>query len=135
MDVQPSKKLTIYVLSKEANYIDKCSSYIMKLANVQAIEFISDKGEVKEKCANIVSDFAEILIPLGELVDMDKEIARLNKELETLKKEIARGEGMLRNQGFLAKAPKQLVDAENEKLATNKEKFAKLEARIKELME
>lgn len=133
MDVQPSKKLTIYVLSKEANYIDKCSSYIMKLANVQAIEFISDKGEVKEKCANIVSDFAEILIPLGELVDMDKEIARLNKELETLKKEIARGEGMLKNQGFLAKAPKQLVDAENEKLATNKEKFAKLEARIAEL--
>ena len=135
MDVQPSKKLTIYVVSNEANYIDKCSSYIMKLANVQAIEFISDKGDVKEKCANIVSDYAEILIPLGELVDMDKEIARLNKELETLKKEIARGEGMLKNQGFLAKAPKQLVDAETEKLTANKEKFAKLEARIKELME
>jgi len=64
---------------------------------------------------------------------IDKEIARLNKELDGVNKEIARGEGMLNNKGFIAKAPKQLVDAETEKLKKNRELKEKLVARIEDL--
>ena len=50
-----------------------------------------------------------------------------------MNKEIARGEGMLNNKGFIAKAPKQLVDAETEKLKKNRELKEKRVARIEDL--
>ncbi|MBQ6255622.1 MAG: hypothetical protein IJJ60_03450, partial [Clostridia bacterium] len=75
----------------------------------------------------------EYFIPLGELVDFEKEKARLNKERDNLMKEIARAEGKLNNPGFVSKAPANLVAAEKEKLEKNKEMLTALEARIAEL--
>ena len=66
-------------------------------------------------------------------MDFEKEIARLTKELENLKKEMTRSQSMLNNQGFLAKAPAQLVQQERDKLEAAKEKAAALENRIAEL--
>ena len=77
----------------------------------------------------------ELFIPLGDLVDFEKETARLTKELENLKKEMARSNGMLNNPGFLAKAPAQLVQQEKDKLEAAKAKAAALENRIAELKE
>ena len=74
-------------------------------------------------------------IPLGDLVDFEKEIARLNKELDNLRKEIARAEGKLNNQGFIAKAPAALVEQEKAKLALNQQKLEQVEKRLAELKE
>ena len=74
-----------------------------------------------------------MFIPLGDLVDFEKEIARLNKELATVEKEIERAKGKLSNQGFLSKAPAQLVEAEKEKLEANEKKAVSLNERIAEL--
>ena len=60
----------------------------------------------------------EIRIPLGDLVDLQKELARLEKERKNLEGEIARAQGKLNNPGFLSKAPAQLVEQEREKLKT-----------------
>ncbi len=65
-------------------------------------------------------------IPMGELVDLEKEKARLTAELENVTAEIARADGKLQNQGFLSKAPKKLVDAEHAKL----EKFIAMREKI-----
>ena len=75
----------------------------------------------------------ELFIPLGDLVDFEKEIARLNKELTNLQKELDRARGKLSNEGFLSKAPAQLVAAEREKLEANEKKAAALVSRIEEL--
>ena len=77
----------------------------------------------------------ELFIPLGDLVDFDKEIARLTKELENIGKEMNRSRGMLNNAGFIAKAPAQLVQQEKDKLEAAKAKAAALENRIAELKE
>lgn len=135
MNVPPSKKVTLHILSADKAYIEKNMQYIIKLANAGNIDFISDKSEVKGKSTGIVLERAEILIPLGDLVDTEKEIARLNKELAAAAAEIERSEKMLNNAGFVAKAPKQLIDKENNNLSVNKELYARLEARIKELSE
>ena len=78
---------------------------------------------------------------LGE--DEDEEIAELRSRIrdsklppaarENVEKEIARAEGKLSNQGFLSKAPQQLVEAEKAKLETNKAMLVSLDARIEEL--
>ena len=72
-------------------------------------------------------------MPLGELVDVEKEIARLAKDLKNAEGEVARANGKLSNEGFLAKAPANLVEAEREKLAQAQDKVAKLKARMEEM--
>lgn len=133
MQVAPSKKIKVYVKAGEhAAVVEKLSTYIEKMAGVGEVVMTDEKPDEK-KLSALVTTYAEIFIPLGELIDTDKEIARLNKELDGVNKEIARGEGMLNNKGFIAKAPKQLVDAETEKLKKNRELKEKLVARIEDL--
>ena len=72
-------------------------------------------------------------VPLGELVDYDKELARLKGELEKAENEIARANGKLANAGFVAKAPKALIDGEKAKVAKYTEIKDKILASIEEL--
>ena len=67
---------------------------------------------------------------MDELVDREKEIARLEKEKAKVQKDIDFLSGKLNNQGFIAKAPAQLIDAEKAKLAKAEEKMAKIERSI-----
>ena len=66
-------------------------------------------------------------------MDVEKEIARLEKDKKNVEGEIARAQGKLNNAGFVAKAPKHLIDAEHEKLATNRQLLEKLETRLEEM--
>jgi len=68
----------------------------------------------------------KIYIPVGQLVDSEKEKERVNKEIESLKFEISRSEKMLSNKGFVDKAPQAMVENEKKKLEINKQKLAKL---------
>ena len=72
-------------------------------------------------------------MPLGELVDVEKELKRLEKDRKNLEGEIARANGKLNNAGFIAKAPANLVEQERVKLETNRQLLGKLEERIKEM--
>lgn len=83
-------------------------------------------NEITEKCVKVFSNLATIYIPMGELVDNEKEIERINKELKAVEFEINRSEKMLSNAGFMAKAPEALVQAERDKLAKNKALYQKL---------
>ena len=66
-------------------------------------------------------------------MDRDKEIARLTKELENAESEIARAKGKLNNQGFLSKAPQNLVENEKAKLAKFTDLRKELLDRLEEL--
>ncbi len=137
MNVAAGKRTRLMLLPKEgwADALAETSVYFGRLAWASSVEMISSRDEVKEKTVSAVTAAAELFIPLGDLVDFAKEIARLNKELENLNKEVARAEGKLNNPGFVAKAPAALVAQEKEKLETNKQKAAALEGRIAELKE
>ena len=129
----PSKKVTLYVATQNVSPFKNGKAYIEKLAGVEKIEFVSDKSEIKEKTVSQVLAGAELYIPLGELVDMAKELDRLKKELENVEGEIKRASGKLANNGFLEKAPKALVDSEREKLNKYIEIRTKLKDQIKDL--
>ena len=86
-----------------------------------------------KKTVSAVCAPAEIRIPLGELVDIGKEIDRLTKELGKLESEISRASARLSNPGFTGKAPAALVEQEKEKLATNQGMLDSLQKRIEEL--
>jgi valyl-tRNA synthetase len=131
----PSKKVDLFIVTEKKNLINKALVYIEKLANVNEIKFIESKDELSVKTVSVVLDKTELYIPLGELVDAEKEIARLKGELNKVESEIARANGKLSNNGFLAKAPKNLVDEEREKLNKYIDMRKKILLNIKEIEE
>ena len=72
-------------------------------------------------------------MPLGELVDIEKEKARLTAEIERIDAEIARAEGKLNNESFVSKAPAKLVEAEHEKVKKYQDMKAKCVAQLENL--
>ena len=132
MNVPPAKRFSLYLLADESKLSD-ATTYIEKLAGVSKVTFVKSKEEAGDKVARAATGSAELFIPLGELVDFEKERARLSKEIGKVTAEINRGKGMLNNAGFVAKAPESLVNAEKEKLAKNEELLAKLNAQLADL--
>ena len=129
----PSKKITLYISTEKTAAIKAGASYIKKLAGVSEVKIIKNKSGLTEKVVSQVIDKAELFIPLGELVDFDKEIERIKKEIENVDNEIARASGKLANKGFLDKAPKALVDAERAKYDKFIDMREKLNKQLKDL--
>ncbi len=129
----PSKKVKLYVKTENLKVIKNGAVYIEKLAGVSEIQVINEKNNLTEKVVSQVIDGFELFIPLGELVDFEKEIERLEKELYTVDNEIARANGKLSNNKFLEKAPKNLVEAEREKMNKYIDMRNKIIAQIKDL--
>ncbi|MBQ8654652.1 MAG: class I tRNA ligase family protein, partial [Clostridia bacterium] len=137
MNVAPSKRTRLMLVPGEgwADTLADADIYFRRLAGASESEVIADRGTITGKNVSAVTKAGELFIPLGDLVDFDKEIARLQKELDNVRKEIARAEGKLNNQGFISKAPAALVEQEKAKLAANQVKVGQLENRINELKE
>ena len=135
MNVAPSKRTHLMLLPAEGwkAALENGEGYFKRLAGASEVALITERAEVREKTVSAVTAAGEHFIPLGDLVDFEKEIARLKKELENLGREMERARGKLNNPGFVAKAPSSLVEAEKEKLASNEQKAAALEGRIAEL--
>lgn len=133
MNVPNSNRVHLFVKTEKEHIFSSASTYIEKLSGVSNISFIKDKSEAGDKLCQAVVAAAELYIPLGELVDTEKETARLLKSKDKIIAEIRRSEGMLNNQGFISKAPQSLVDAEKAKLEANKDLLAKVEKQLQDL--
>ena len=135
MKVQPGKRTHVTLLP-EAGWEDAMAlaePYLQRLAGASAVT-LGQKGETsKEKTVSAVCEAAEIRIPLGDLVDIEKEIARLGKEHTSLAAEIERASARLNNPGFVGKAPAALVEQERAKLLTSQGMLDSLAQRIAEL--
>ena len=137
MNVAAGKRTHLMLVPAEgwADTLAHADMYFRRLAGASASEVITDRATITGKNVSAVTKAGELFIPLGDLVDFDKEIARLQKELDNVRKEIARAEGKLGNPGFVSKAPAALVEQEKAKLADNRTKVGALENRIAELKE
>ena len=133
LNCPPSKKVGLYIVTEAKRLITSNEDSILKLAGAKYIKFVHDKQEAGENCVAKVVPTGTLYIPMGELVDFEKEKARLEAELEKATAEISRADGKLQNQGFMAKAPKKLVDEEREKLNKFIEMREKILSQLKNL--
>ena len=131
----PSTKIDVYFVTESKKLINDSALYFNKLVNVNEIKFVDSKDEITEKVVSKILEGVEIYVPLGALVDTEKELARLQGELDKAENEIKRAEGKLSNQGFVAKAPKALIDGERAKVQKFTEIRDKILASIKELQD
>lgn len=104
----------------------------------EAFQFLAFASDVKvgadndltEQAVSAVTGSVQILLPIKELLNLETEIARMEKEEKRLQGEIKRLEGKLNNQGFVTKAPAEVVDQEREKLTTYKGELTTVEDRL-----
>ena len=129
MNVVPSKKTRLTIVTEHVSIYEDATPYFERLAYASEINVVSaDKGYDEKDAVNVVTSDAKIFIPLGQLVDFEKELQRLEAEKEKLISEINRVEGKLSNEKFISKAPQAVIDEE-------KQKGQKYEATLKSVLE
>ena len=131
MNVPPSRKTNLYIATAEPNTFENGIAILNKLAYATQIT-IGQAFDI-EGAVTIVTNDAKVYIPMDELVDKKAELARLNKELETAKKQFAQVNGKLNNQGFLSKAPAQVVEGVKKDFETLTERIQLIESSISAL--
>jgi valyl-tRNA synthetase len=120
MNVPPSKKTHVYIETAFKASFEAAIPFIMRLAFASTVE-IGEKFDIEDS-VRIVAEGALIFIPMGELVDTQKEIARLEKERLGCIKQLEQVILKLSNDGFLSKAPVSVVAAEKERAQKLREK-------------
>ncbi|MBP3567993.1 MAG: valine--tRNA ligase [Lachnospiraceae bacterium] len=133
MNVPPSRKATVYVVSADAAVRDTFEGskvFFATLGGASEVLIQEDKAGIAEDAVSAVLPQAVIYIPFSDLVDIEKEIERLNKEKARLTGEIKRGESMLSNANFVAKAPEAKIAEERAKLENYKSMMAQVEERL-----
>ncbi|MDP4144301.1 MAG: valine--tRNA ligase [Bacillota bacterium] len=135
MNVPPSRKAKVMIYAGEdtKDAFAKGNTYFEKLASASEVEFLVSKDGAPENAVSAVTKGAELFMPLLDLIDLEKELQRLNSEKEKLEKEIDRVEKKLSNQGFIAKAPAQVVEEEKAKGEKYKEMLQSVVERIESL--
>ena len=132
-DCPPSKKVELYIVTDSKRLLQLNKDCIMKLSGASNLKFVQNSSEVEGKMVSSVTEIAQIYVPLGELVDIEKEKARLSAEIERIDSEIVRAQGKLNNPNFVNKAPKKLVEDEQEKVKKYQDMKAKCVAQLQEL--
>ncbi len=125
MNVPPSKKAPLTIVSERTDiYNEKTEAFFVKLASASSLTVLPEYHD--EKSVQTVTENAVVYIPLAEMIDFEKELARLEGEKKNTLFEIERLEKKLSNEGFVAKAPAQVVEGERAKLTKYRDTLEKI---------
>ncbi|QUB96776.1 valine--tRNA ligase [Leptotrichia sp. oral taxon 221] len=130
-NVSPAKKIEVIfkiVNDGEKEILEHNAKILDKLSNVEKYEF---NTEIPALVGFKLVETTEIYVPLADLIDKEKEIAKLEKDIQKTQKELDRVLGKLSNEKFLSKAPKEVIDKENGIKEELENKIAKFKESIK----
>lgn len=137
MNIPPSKKAMLNIVSKETELFSDAAKYFQRLASASEIAVAESEAQFDaatlEDAVSVVTEAATIYIPMGDLVDFKAELERLNKEKQAVLKEIDFINSKLSNENFVKKAPEKLVATQRENLEKQTEKLSMLEESIKKI--
>ena len=136
MNVAPSKKATVYVVSdKEAvrKIFEDSKVFFATLGYASEVHVQADKSGIADDAVSVLIHDAALYMPFAELVDIEKEIERLTKEQGKLQGEIKRAQGMLNNPKFVEKAPAAKIEEEKGKLEKYTQMLVQVEERLNQL--
>ena len=131
MNVPPSKKAKMFVITSYKDTFKNTEKILLKLAS--ASEVVLTESYDADDAVMIATEAGSIYIPLSEVIDFEKERERLTTEMKKNDSEIERIEKKLSNEGFVAKAPKPVIDGERAKLKKYLEVRASLTEALKKL--
>ena len=136
MQVPFSRKINLLVVSDKPeirNMFAESLAFMQRLAGVEGLETRQNSEGIPATAVTALFAGGEVFIPLEDLIDIEKEIARLTKEKENLEQELKRVRGKLANESFVNKAPEKVIQAEREKLSKYESMYQSTVERIGKL--
>ena len=128
MNVAPSKKVHYTIATAHADTFARGIPFFKRLASASDVTVADANIPTPDGSIEVVTHAARVLMPLAELVDFEKELARIAKEKANAEKQLAGIENKLSNQGFIAKAPEAVVNGAREDAAKLRALIEKLNA-------
>ncbi|MBR7123137.1 MAG: valine--tRNA ligase [Oscillospiraceae bacterium] len=127
MNVPPSKKAALFVQTQKPQIFVEGEGFIQRLAYADKVTILNSEPDNIDNMVCCTTADAKLYIPMGQLVDVAKELDRIRKELEKARKNLAGIEGKLSNESFIARAPEAVVNAEKEKAIRARDLIMQLE--------
>ena len=127
-NIAPKEALKLEVV--ELNPVAAYEPVIKKMANLESIETVAQKGE---GTASFLVGTTEFAVPLGNLIDVEAEIAKQEAELKHLEGFLIGVQKKLSNEKFVANAPAAVVEMERKKQADAESKIAALKESLAKL--
>ena len=136
MNVPPSKKATVYVVSEDAGLLqifEHSKRFFAALGYAGEVILQENKEGIADDAVSAVIHKAVIYMPFADLVDIEKEIERLRGEEKRLAGELARSRGMLGNEKFVNRAPEAKIAEERAKLEKYEQMMEQVKIRLAQL--
>ncbi|MEK9132103.1 MAG: valine--tRNA ligase [Patescibacteria group bacterium] len=129
--IEPAKKIrAILASAKWKELLEEKREPIMRLARLSELEILEKSQKIHPSLTHYTNDGVEIILPLADLIDVKAETARLTEEKKDLEKYITSMEAKLENPNFAARAPREIVATEKDKLRIAKEKLEKINSQL-----
>ncbi len=136
MNVPPSRRAAVYVVSEKGEIreaFEEGKLFFASLAWASEVNVQGDRSGIADDAVSVVIPGAVLYMPFAELVDLKQEKERLLKEEKRLQGELARVNGMLKNEKFLAKAPEAKIAEEKAKLEKYTQMMLGVQERLAQL--
>ena len=130
MNVPMSKKVNLTIAASQPEVFEAGKAFFLRLAGTEDVKVCgmeaADAASGDDGLVEVTTHAARLFMPLAELVDFEKELARIAKEKENCLKQIAMFESKLSNEAFVSRAPEKVVNDQKEKLEKNRALLAQL---------
>ena len=127
-NIAPKVELELDVIGQ--NNYEAYNSVIIKMANLKAIEVVTEK---RGDASGFMVGTDSFAVPVGDLIDVAAEIEKQEKELKHLEGFLIGIKKKLSNEKFVANAPEAVIERERKKQSDSEEKIAALKASLEEL--
>jgi valyl-tRNA synthetase len=136
-EIKPSVKITVILQSdsdRERTLLEAGKNYILDLAKVEDLAIVAsvDASATEEAIAGVVGTVQAIVSLVG-VVDIGQLIAKLERTLKKLESAIASAQGRLNNEGYVKKAPPEVVETARAELEESLKQQEILKARLAQL--
>ena len=127
LGISPKKDISIHCrgTKSKTEVMDNNRHHLLQLINVKHIKCGPDIKKPDQSATSVINDL-EIFIPLKGLIDIDKEIARLEVKLKDLKARLNNIKKKLDNENFIKKAPKHIIEHDQNKYNSYLDDYNKL---------
>ena len=134
-NVEPGRRIpSNFSAGEQAELLNQQLPLLASLARLSSDHVtIAAELPAPEKSVTVATSGVTIYVPISGLIDLEAERVRLRKEIDNLTKQIDRGEALLANQGFVAKAPAELIERERAKAEELRSRRQQLTERLADL--
>ena len=120
--------------SDKLSLLKETETQIKLLTKVENIELSSESACKPERSLATVLDDIQVYLPVGDLLDVDKEVLRLKHDLCKLEKDIEKSRTKLSNANFVERAPEEVIEKEKATLSDNEAKKERITENLRSLM-